>query len=103
VAVVPSLAWLLEPLTGRGQGSAAATGVVAVGGVDYGPAAGKAFYPSLAGTGREMARVLEVFGAPAAQGLSGAAATVEVVRARVPGARVAHFATHGFFNSSELA
>ncbi|MFK7929732.1 MAG: CHAT domain-containing protein [Myxococcota bacterium] len=75
-----------------------ATESVVVGGVNYGAGEGSSCVPgpfsALPGTEREAALVADSLGTSV---LSGKAATVQALRERLPTARVAHLATHGFF------
>jgi CHAT domain-containing protein/tetratricopeptide (TPR) repeat protein len=105
LAVVPSGPWLLEQLLYPGKAGAAPDRVLAVGDVAYGRPAGpgQTKYQALAGTGREMKRVLEAFGQQASDGLVGDAATTAAVRERLPKVRYAHFATHGYFDAKSLS
>jgi CHAT domain-containing protein/tetratricopeptide (TPR) repeat protein len=104
VAVVPSGQWLLEQLLYPPKPSDAPERVLAVGDVAYGKPSGtvKEEYKPLAGTGREMKRVLEAFGPEASEGLTGDAANTETVRTKLKTVRYAHFATHGYFDEKSL-
>jgi CHAT domain-containing protein/Tfp pilus assembly protein PilF len=102
VAVVPSGRWLLEQLLYPPQAVGGPDTLAAAGAIDYGPAPEqKAAYPPLAETGRELKRVLEAFGAT--DGLDGTAATPAALRARLPKARYAHLATHGYFDEAGIS
>jgi CHAT domain-containing protein/tetratricopeptide (TPR) repeat protein len=105
LAVVPSGPWLLEQLLYPAKRGDAPERVLAIGDVAYGPggAAGQETYAALAGTGRELKRVLEAFGQEGGDALAGAAATVAAVRERLPAARYAHFATHAYFDEASLS
>src|SRR5262249_37510361 len=104
LAVVPSGTWLLEQLLYPPRDSAAPERVLAVGAVAYGQLGGAAQtqYKSLAGTERELQRVLEAFGKEGGDGLAGDAATLAAIRERLPKVRFAHFATHGYFDQNSL-
>jgi CHAT domain-containing protein len=101
IAVVPSGKWLLGQLLSPPKADRADT-LVAAGAIDYGtpPDGQKGAYPPLAETGRELRRVLEAFGA--ADGLQGTAATSAELRRRLPQARYAHLATHGYFDAEAV-
>jgi CHAT domain-containing protein/Tfp pilus assembly protein PilF len=104
VAVVPSGPWLLEQLLYPPKPGTSPGRMLAVGDVAYGKsAAAKVMYPALAGTGREIERVLEAFGPDHGDRLAGAVATAAAVRDRLPKARYAHLATHGYFDQAALA
>jgi hypothetical protein len=59
-------------------------------------------YRALESTGPEQKRVLEAFGQGPGDGLRGSAASTAAVRRRLPQARYAHFATHGYFDEASL-
>jgi CHAT domain-containing protein len=105
LAVVPSGPWLLEQLLYPPQAGDGPSRVLAVGDVDYGRPGkgGQATYPALAGTGREIKRVLEAFGPNSGDSLAGETASAAAVRDRLPTARYAHFATHGYFDEQSLS
>lgn len=115
VAVVPHAAFLLDRLWPREPARAAPSDVLVVGGVAYDATAGagpvaanrgrpalkadRPAWPALPGAAAEAAGVAAAAGRAklAARPLGGAAATPAAVLAALPKARVAHFATHGFF------
>jgi CHAT domain-containing protein/tetratricopeptide (TPR) repeat protein len=101
LAMVPSGQWLLGQLLYPQKTNTADT-LVAAGAIDYGqpPDGHKTPYASLAETDRELRRVLEAFGA--ANALHGAAATPAELRQRLPQARYAHIATHGYFDADAV-
>jgi CHAT domain-containing protein/tetratricopeptide (TPR) repeat protein len=100
IAQVASGRHLFDLLQPPGKENQAARGLLALGGVDYGPGA---LYPPLPGARAEADRVAELFRRafpkePRA-GLSGKGATVQAVRQTLLGKRprFLHLATHGFF------
>jgi CHAT domain-containing protein/tetratricopeptide (TPR) repeat protein len=105
VAIVPSGSWLLEQLLYPQPDADGPATLLATGAIDYGiPAVGaKVGYKPLKGTDRELKRVLEAFSAVEDGGLRGAAPTPAALKERLPQARYAHFATHGYFDESGLA
>jgi CHAT domain-containing protein len=102
---VPSGPWLLEQLLYPTKASTLPERILAVGAVAYGKPAGtvKTEYRALAGTGRELKRVLEAFGSESSDSLVGDAATTAAVRDRLPNVRYAHLATHGYFDEKSLS
>jgi CHAT domain-containing protein len=101
LAVVPSGKWLLGQLL-YPQKADANDALVTAGAIDYGrpPEGQKTPYPALTETGRELGRVLEAFSA--ADGLRGSAATSAELQKRLPQARYAHLATHGYFDADAV-
>jgi CHAT domain-containing protein/tetratricopeptide (TPR) repeat protein len=104
IAQVASGRHLFELLQPAAKPRQPARGLLAVGGVDYGPGA---LYPPLPGARAEADRVAELFGLafpsePRAS-LSGKGATVRAVQQtlREKRPRFLHLATHGFFEPPE--
>jgi CHAT domain-containing protein/Tfp pilus assembly protein PilF len=102
VAVVPSGKWLLEQLLFPPREPTGPDTLVAAGAIDYGqpPPGRKAEYLPLPETGRELRRVLDAFGST--EELRGPAATPARLIQRLPQARWAHLATHGYFDQAGL-
>jgi tetratricopeptide (TPR) repeat protein/CHAT domain-containing protein len=105
LAVVPSGAWLLEQFIYPKQEVDGPDTLVAAGAIDYGtpPVGAETTYRPLGGTGRELERVLEAFGAGEEAGLRQRAATPGTLKERLPKARYAHLATHAYFDEPGLA
>jgi CHAT domain-containing protein/Tfp pilus assembly protein PilF len=104
LAAVPSGPWLLEQLLYPPKGADGPDTLLAAGAIDYGkpPEGARANYEPLAGTGRELRRVLEAFGAGDDAGLRQDAATPAALKQRLAKVRYAHLATHGYFDQEGL-
>jgi tetratricopeptide (TPR) repeat protein/CHAT domain-containing protein len=101
LATAPAGAWLLQQLrkaTGKDDGS-----VLALGDVAFGAAAtGRPAFLPLKETDTELSRILEAFTAKADAALRGDKATAMALRRRLPEARVAHLATHAYYDVDAL-
>jgi CHAT domain-containing protein len=104
LAVVPSGSWLLEQLLYPPKGGSGPDLLLAAGSIEYGtpPSGTRSQYRPLAGTGLELARVLEAFGAGDEAALRRTNATPEALRERLPKAHYVHLATHGYFDAPAL-
>jgi CHAT domain-containing protein/Tfp pilus assembly protein PilF len=101
VAVVPHGPFLLEQLKYPPHYPAGAETVLALGGVDYGPAR-KGVYDPLDGTRVELKQILALAGKRQAISLQGDQVTWQRLKAELPKVRYAHLATHGFFDDQAL-
>lgn len=102
LAVVPHGEFLLEHLRDPSDKHDGSEQIVALGGIDYGPAKGIG-YPALPGTGAELRQLAALAGPRAVRILSKTGANGTALRAALPAARYAHLATHGFFDAKALA
>jgi CHAT domain-containing protein/Flp pilus assembly protein TadD len=107
-ATVPHGPYLLGRLTEKAAPPAPGGTVLAVGGVDYHPPAGKgqrAAWAKLPATAAEAERVAALAAKHTrlkARRLGGDDATTAAVLAELPRARFAHLATHGFFADAKF-
>ena len=97
--LLPSVETLLDP------GDAPVSGLLAVGGVDFGP---RSPLPRLPGTGDEVASIAQRWRKgrhrrEPSKTLTGAEARKSRVLADMPGARLVHLATHGFVDDGTWA
>ncbi len=95
LAVVPAGAWLLQQLR-KPPVDDPAPRLLALGDVDFGPGA----FKPLGETDRELNRVADAF--PVRAVLRGNKATVPALRQHLPTARVAHLATHAYYDQKAL-
>ncbi len=101
LALVPHGPFLLGRLLEPRRPTADPGRVLAVGGVDHGPAAGTGRgYPPLPGTAEEVRRVLALAGDRPATVLTGAEAGPDRLARELAGVRQAHLATHGYFDEA---
>jgi CHAT domain-containing protein/Tfp pilus assembly protein PilF len=101
LAVVPAGAWLAQKLSKPVNEKDKL--LLALGEVSFGtaPSRRKGYAP-LPETGRELRRVLEAFAARPDAALRGEGATARALLDRLPGARVAHLATHAYYDEKAL-
>jgi CHAT domain-containing protein len=102
LVVVPHGPFLLEQLMYPPQYPRGKEAVLALGGVDYGPAQDKG-YAALPGTAAEVQQVLRSAAERPTVRLEKEGATWAALREALPRARYAHLATHGFYDVPALA
>jgi tetratricopeptide (TPR) repeat protein/CHAT domain-containing protein len=100
VALVPHGPALLRRLRGPGVAADRAGALLALGAVDYGPAAPGGYAP-LPATAVEVARVRTLAGRRPCVSLTGAEASAGRLLAELPRARFVHLATHGLFKERD--
>lgn len=101
LAIVPHGEFLLDRLTVTPNELPDKETVVALGGVDYGPAR-TGGYLSLPGTIAELRQLVALAGAREVSRLEKQRATWTALQAALPRARYAHLATHGYYDSKSL-
>lgn len=102
LAVVPHGPFLWERLKDGPARVGRPRSILAVGGVDYGPAA-KGRYAPLPGTAAELRQLTALAGQRPVVALQGERATGRALQDALPRVRYAHLATHGFHDESALA
>jgi CHAT domain-containing protein/Tfp pilus assembly protein PilF len=99
-ATVPSGQWLLQQLLTKPDTEGNSTSLI-LGGVDFGAANGKGDYARLPASETEAKTIATLLGDKSP--LLGNEATVSAVRKRLAQARIAHLATHAYFDAKALS